>query len=137
MQKIKTQLANSHTKFDIDLRFIKEDNRWYIDMPDFIDQGYGTKGNLEMVQGADELCEHLADGEDFVEINVSSVGKPDTILKCDRIASIMPIGRYYDVYNHNQTLVDYTFVSTMWLCPVTKYVFGGKYPKQFFINSIN
>jgi hypothetical protein len=137
MQKIKTQLANSHTKFDIDLRFIKEDNRWYIDMPDFIDQGYGTKGNLEMVQGADELCEFLAKHDDFLEINVSSSEKPNTFIKCDRIASLMPIGKYYDVYNHDESLISYSYISQMWLCPVTKYVFGGKYPKQFFINSIN
>ena len=136
MQKIKTQLANSHTNFDIDLRFIKEDNRWYIDMPDYIDQGYGTKGNLEMVQGADELCDHISDGEDFVEINVSSKPKDTTFIKCDRIPSLMPIGKYYDVYNHDDNLFNHTYLTQMWLCPVTKYVFGGKYPKQFFINLI-
>ena len=37
-------------------RFNKEDGKWYIDLPDWT----GTKGELQMVGGADTLLDHLS-----------------------------------------------------------------------------
>jgi len=35
-------------------RFIKDGIKWYIDLPEYLEQG-GTMGDLEMVEGADKM----------------------------------------------------------------------------------
>lgn len=40
-------------------RFVREDNSWYIDLPEYIEQG-GSKGDLEMVSGADTMLDIIA-----------------------------------------------------------------------------
>ena len=39
--------------------FYKDDSGWYIDFPEFIEQGLGTKGDLAMVSGADQMLDYL------------------------------------------------------------------------------
>ena len=38
-------------------RFYKENKIWYIDLPEFLEKGLGTKSNLMMVAGADTLLD--------------------------------------------------------------------------------
>jgi hypothetical protein len=46
-----------------EVSFTKEnDGLWYVDQPDFIELGFGTKGNLLMVAGADTLLDALLTG---------------------------------------------------------------------------
>ena len=51
------------------LKFNKEADRWYIDLPDWT----GTKGELEMVAGADTLLDELdLDKDNVVNLTVST-----------------------------------------------------------------
>ena len=114
--------------------FVKEEGRWYIDLPGFIEQGYGTKGNLEMVQGADTMCDILADYTNSVSVNITLKQTAQTELVATRIQNLCPYGRYYRVEKVDATTLERSFVLDMWLCPVTKYVFGGTYPKTIYLS---
>ena len=41
-------------------RFYKENNTWYIDLPDFLELDLGTKSNLMMVDGADQFLDYMS-----------------------------------------------------------------------------
>jgi hypothetical protein len=51
-------------------RFIKTGIEWYIDLPEFIEQG-GSKGDLQMVEGADKMLDIMAESERSVILNIS------------------------------------------------------------------
>ena len=54
--------VNLYRNFNyIEKRFYKENGIWYIDLPEFIEQGLGTKANLMMVDGADTFLDFLSD----------------------------------------------------------------------------
>ncbi|MDI9357418.1 MAG: hypothetical protein QM528_00550 [Phycisphaerales bacterium] len=120
--------------------FIKESHTWYIDLPDFIEQGLGSKANLMMVQGADTLLDRLSNNGNKITLTFSTHEFPSyeyVIHKkmmgidkeyLDRIGHApVEYGAYYklDEWNH-----------TLWLCPVTEYVFGGNYPEAIYIKVV-
>ena len=111
---------------DFTKRFYKDlDNCWYIDLPEYIESGFGDKSNLEMVAGADTLLDILSNNGDNVTVHFSSEPFDDYqyLLETD---SEEPDG-WYEVKNLNLKL---------WLCPVTLYVFNGIYPPNIYINKI-
>jgi hypothetical protein len=128
-------------------RFYKEINIWYIDLPQFLEAGLGTKANLMMVAGADTLLDILSN--DGTDINVDFSDKPfdgcnvklDMIRKgkdqelLDHVGHApVDYGAYYTAYNTQW--LGYEFkISSVWLCPVTEYVFGGDYPKNIYIKA--
>lgn len=128
-------------------RFYKENNIWYIDLPQFLEAGLGTKANLMMVAGADILLDLLSgnteevtlkfDSKPFDGCNVTldlfEMGKDQHIL--DQVGHApVDYGAYYHSWGtHNNT----TFKQTVWLCPVTEYVFGGQYPQNIYIKVIS
>jgi len=42
------------------LGFVKENKIWFADLPEFLEQGLGTKQNLMMVDGADTFLDKLS-----------------------------------------------------------------------------
>lgn len=105
------------------LNFVKEeDNRWYIDLPNW----EGDKADLEMVMGADTLLEYISNNGDYVSIKISLDEPSLNRLEFVRLTDEIGEGAIYNaVYNH--------FVSVIWLCDVTKFVFGGEFPEKIFI----
>lgn len=109
------------------LEFYKEDNgRWYIDLPEFLEGGFGGKADLEMVAGADDMLEVVGNGSSRVALEVGE--KPfdnaDILLlkyKNDEAGA-----------NYKTNISD---VKDVWLCNVTKYVFGGYHPQNIFVNA--
>ncbi len=128
-----------HRKYT--LHFIAENDapikRWYYD---FKHWGF-DHNNLEMVAGAENLCELYAKGKDEVTVNI--------------IASRTPLEKYknmdYDefiaeplpkewtswkdnfLWGRNYTSTDGNGKTTrMWICPVTLFVLG-RYPKFIYI----
>ncbi len=98
-----------------EFRFNRDGNtcRWYVDLPNWP----GTRADLEMVAGADELLELVGDG------------KPSVVLQ----VSVEPI-EGYEVLKHVGNGVyrtDFYEVPQVWLCAVTKFVFGN-YPKEIY-----
>jgi len=127
-----------HKKYK--LHFIAENDppikRWYYD---FKHWGF-EHGNLEMVSGADTLCEYYAKGKDEVTINITASRKPRPycLNLCDEfVGEPLPkemgligkylYGRYYIHYNHNDG-----HKTRMWICPVTLFVLG-RYPKYIYV----
>ena len=68
---------DSMEKFKLDgpkvLSFYKEEVLWYIDLPEFLDAGLGTKANLMMVAGADILLDKLSKNGDKITLQISNI----------------------------------------------------------------
>lgn len=110
-------------------RFYKEDSgRWYVDLPEW----EGSKDELEMVAGADAFLEILSQGE--IEVNVIlSVTDFDG---SDKLQLIKPgrlegwelgEGSWYKLDSY----IGISYDLEMWLCDVTKFVFGG-FPETIY-----
>jgi hypothetical protein len=110
------------------LKFYKEaDNRWYVELPEW----QGSKADLEMVAGADTMLEYMAEDKDHVFLYLSEtefVGADKLDLVC--LAADLGNGAYYrmEMYNGIELNLE------MWLCDVTKFVFGD-FPKIIFIST--
>ena len=127
------------------LLFNKESGIWYIDLPDFLEMGLGTKSDLMMVDGADTFLDKLSKNSiavkvfvslhkyDGFEARISMINKGmNQDLLVQKGHAPVDYGAYYklDVFNGAQS--DHV----LWLCPVTEYVFGGNYPDKIWINAI-
>jgi hypothetical protein len=122
-------------------RFYKEEGIWYIDLPEFLNAGLGTKANLMMVAGADLMLDKLSNNGDDITVSFSNEpieGAEHTLIKkkigLDKklLAAIghapVDYGAYYSwKENDNQSV---------WLCPVTEYVFQGGYPKNIYVKVV-
>lgn len=109
-------------------RFIKTGQDWYIDLPEFIEQG-GSVGDLQMVDGADKMLDMMAGYENSVVLSIDKEqfeGADILTLteKCDPHIG----GGYYIMKQYKGQEVN----QTMWLCQVTEFVFGHL-PLQIFV----
>lgn len=112
----------------------EEDGRWYIDLPEYINEGLGTKDNLEMVAGADTLLSTLAQGETNIYVRFSDKPFEGSTIELIRSSGYtyteefddidVDPGAYYTV-KHTDAII--------WLCPVTRYVFNNTYPETIFV----
>ncbi|MBO9204187.1 MULTISPECIES: DUF6717 family protein [Niastella] len=108
--------------------FVKNGDEWYIDLPEYIEQG-GNAGDLQMVDGADTMLDIMADRGTTVVLNISEEpfeGADVLTLteKCDPSIG----GAYYLMEKYNGQQVN----KRMWLCQVTEFVFG-KLPDRIFV----
>lgn len=97
---------------------------WYIDLPEYLEQG-GRKADLEMVRGADQMLDYVSKRKRKIKLRVSET--PDFpymihLFKYDEDDT----GGYY----YNSEIVDID----IWLCNVTKFVFGGYHPEDIYID---
>jgi hypothetical protein len=119
--------------------FYKDNTGWFIDLPEYINSGLGTKANLAMVLGADTFLDKLSNNGDKITLEISEtpIDGSDDVLDIvgfhspeeDLIEVGHPIevGAYYE---------DLKTQHMMWLCPVTKYVFNGHYPDTIYYKVI-
>ncbi len=68
-------------------KFIKEGSEWYIDLPEYLANG-GSKGDLQMVQGADTMLDIISEGRMEISLmldKVSFAGSDKLVLteRCD------------------------------------------------------
>ena len=100
---------------EINLNFVKLANRWYAQIPDFPE----SIDELQMVDGADTLCELLDNDEDGIVKTTLSLSEPKdkNYYKLEFIQSTGDIGADYHVSGNIEM--------DIWLCNVTKYVFSG------------
>lgn len=108
-------------------RFIREDNEWFIDLPDYLAQG-GSKSDLQMVSGADTMLYLIAGNATDVTLQIDTApfaGADELSLteRCDPILG----GGYY----HLKSFEGKEVLQDMWLCEVTRFVFGDIPPKIF------
>lgn len=103
-------------------KFYKDpDNRWYVDLPSWIDKG-GEKADLEMIRNADVFLDILAQGDDTVNVTLSSTQFPDAeyIKLTDLNPEYPDVGAYYELKKYKGQ----KYNLSMWLCNVTLHVFG-------------
>lgn len=108
-------------------RFIREGREWFIDLPEFLAQG-GSKGDLQMVSGADTMLDLIARDADEVTLQMDTepfAGADELILteECDPILG----GGFYHLKNFEGKEV----AQDMWLCEVTRFVFNDIPPRIF------
>ena len=121
-------------------KFYKENGKWYIDLPEFLELNLGTKENLLMVGGSDTFLDKLSKNGDEVTIHFSNIaftGYQDALYRTklgfdeDYLQQVgHPIvdgGAYYKSVKDDHQL---------WLCPVTKFVFSGDYPQVIYIQVV-
>jgi hypothetical protein len=109
-------------------RFIKTGQEWFIDLPEYLEQG-GSIGDLQMVDGADKMLDLMAENESTVTLLISKEqfeGADILTLteKCDPYIG----GGYYIMKEYEGQEIN----QTMWLCQVTEFVFGDL-PPQIFV----
>lgn len=115
------------------LRFYREDNKWYVDLPEWV----GEKSDLQMVWGADELLDIISNYTDNMVIIFSNTYKENyDVLLLHHICAENTIdepseGAFYFIKEYNGTKLNLNF----WLCDVTKYVFDD-FPNQIWIKKI-
>lgn len=93
------------------LKFNKEDSKWYIDIPEW----EGSKADLEMVSGADDLLDYLSNNKNTVTV-IASEGILDSSI-CLEKKTDLSNGADYKVFGCDK-------VNELWLCDVTKYIYG-------------
>jgi hypothetical protein len=109
-------------------KFIKTGLEWFIDLPEYLAQG-GTKGDLQMVEGADKMLDMMAGNANNITLNIAKepFDNADLLVlteKCDPYIG----GGYYLMKFHEGIEVN----KTMWLCQVTEFVFG-ELPENIFV----
>lgn len=109
-------------------KFTKTGQAWYIDLPEFIEQG-GSVDDLQMVDGADKMLDLMAGNESSVMVYAAKEpfeGADVLVLteKCDPYIG----GGYYLMAQYEGQEIN----QTMWLCQVTEFVFGD-IPPQIFV----
>ena len=112
-------------------RFVREAEEWYIDLPGYLEQG-GYKADLQMVSGADTMLDIIAGDKDEVvlQIDTQPFEGADELLLTERCDPILG-GGYYHLKQFENGKVD----KDIWLCDVTRFVFGD-IPERIYIKNI-
>lgn len=107
------------------LTFVKLCNNWYVDLPQYD----GKLSELEMVAGADDLLQEIANKSDKthqVTIEIVEDNRDSDIQLY--LVDLDNAGGTYKVYSSNQDFE----TKNLWLCNVTKFVFG-EHPDEIFV----
>jgi hypothetical protein len=103
------------------LTFIKLSNRWFIDIP-----WDGMIEDLEMVSGADIFLDVLSNGKKIITLEVGT----SEIYGAEKMTMVHDddYGAFYKIYT-------YDFKGEIWLCNVTKHIFG-EFPNEFWFKIV-
>jgi uncharacterized ubiquitin-like protein YukD len=112
------------------LKFYKDHEGWFVDLPEWT----GSKYDLQMVSGADTFLDIIAQGETETYLTLS-----DTPIENSNKLKFKEVGRLEGFelgegawYTLNQYIgIEYDL--EMWLCDVTKFVFGNFPTVIYFI----
>lgn len=113
-----------------EFRFYKENtHRWYVDLPEW----EGPKSALEMIDGADSMLEYMAEGSGEVRA-ILSTKKVDNAYHLNFLRETPEVGE--GAQYHLDEYLGLTINLRVWLCDVTKFVFGD-FPRDIWIIPIN
>ncbi len=101
--------------------FNKEEGKWYIDLPEWQE----SKSALQMVAGADILLDELSNNQTSVNISISTKQKLDDYTTLKKVMNTpLTGGALYHLG-----------LKPIWLCDVTKFVFG-EFPQKIHFKVI-
>ena len=112
----------------ISLTFVKLCGKWYADVPGW----KGSIASLEMVSGCDDFLDDLCVNGHFVTLEIST-DNPGLEYQAELI-HLDAFGGTYKLSKPFEAL-DGTVKDTIWLCNVTKYVFGD-HPKKLYFEQV-
>lgn len=103
-----------------EIGFVKLANKWFAILPEW----EGDVEDLQMVCGADMMLDAISKGSSVVTLKVSEV-------------PVNPIGYTLTIDGYDEEGAGYMvegpdFSGSVWLCAVTKYVFGY-YPRTLYV----
>ena len=104
------------------IRFYNRDGRWFADLPEYIAAG-GTEDDCEMVAGADAWLDMLSPSDDNIWLEISE----SPLKECLKLYSEDEDGGTYIAHEYNEE----PYNSMVWLCNVTKFLFG-KFPPTIY-----
>lgn len=106
-------------------RFYKENNKWFVDLPNYECE----QSDLEMVMGADKMLDIISEGDNDVWLYVSKkyFNNFDKLIFIG-LATDIGDGAYYIFKKYKGIELNLD----IWLCDVTKFVFGF-FPKEIYI----
>ena len=109
-------------------RFYKDELGWFVDLPEW----EGERGELQMVSGADTFLDILSQGESEVYVTLSSNSFHNSeVLHFEKFGRLegfeMGEGAWYFLNEY----MGISYSLTMWLCDVTKFVFG-EFPNKIY-----
>lgn len=114
-------------------RFYKDDKGWFVDLPDWT----GEKWELQMVMGADTFLDILSQGENeiYVTLSKNQFEGSDTLhYECQGLLEGPEYGEGSWYFLSEYKGIPYSL--RLWLCDVTKFVFGEFPVKIYFsVNS--
>ena len=124
---------NKESGYPIEVyNFRKESGRWYIDLPEYLEQGY-RKTDLEMVEGTHKLLNTIAQGGNKITLRLST--KPFQgagVLELQEHCDAPRGGAIYLMEGCQGRRLD----SLIWICDIALFVFGDM-PQQIFFQRIN
>lgn len=116
VQKILNKIFNIDPN-NFELGFKKVNNEWYSDIKNW-PKAY--EANQQMVAGADILLEKLSQGKNYITLQIKKESFPNSI----HLSKIYE-DSWGGTYESNE--LDHT----VWLCNVTKFVFG-EHPQNIY-----
>ena len=107
------------------IKFVKIQNEWFADLPEYLEHG-GNFADCQMVAGADDWLEMLAQGEEevFLTLSVAPLEERLDIVEQPNDPSM---GATYTIKSYKGVKYNHQ----LWLCPVTLWVFGH-YPETIY-----
>src|SRR5687767_8156397 len=113
-------------------KFNKTGHDWYIDLPEYIEQG-GSKSDLQMIDGADKMLDLMAEGKNSVTLKIGREQfEGSDLLTLTEICDPSIGGGNYIMKQYEGREIN----RTMWLCQVTEFVFGD-IPPLIFVKKEN
>jgi hypothetical protein len=114
------------------LRFYKDSaDRWYADIPEWT----GSIDDLQMVMGADNLLDIMSEGDGEVKVHFSTDpfegSNVMTWCKDGVLGDPSHGGGTYRLHQYKGIVYDLD----LWLCDVTKFVFGNMPSLIFFVKT--
>ena len=121
----------------MDAQHLNIPKKWYYD---FKHWGF-SKGHLEMVAGANHLCDYYSNNGYYLTIDIVATKKP---LKNEEgydkyVSEEMPKDmklKHKIISGRTYCKTEDKKITTMWICPVTLFVLG-RYPKYIYIKKKN
>ena len=114
-------------------RFIRTAGEWYIDLPDYLAAG-GSREDLQMVAGADEVLDQYAQERSTVrlEVDIRPFENADHLELVSSPESFWETGAYYDLSSVGGKKSE----KTIWLCQVLLFLFK-ELPPNIYVRKVN
>lgn len=108
--------------------FMKEENKWYIDLPGYLEQG-GSKEDLQMEAGVDNLLTLMAWGKKRVTITLDTEPfEGAVVMELVELCDAPKGGGYYFMRTYKGIEIN----KLIWLCDVTLFIFGDV-PERIYL----